>query len=91
MKDTAREDELFQRMAKHVTSVVFDQIDNNGEWMMTEEIAEHCVGEALGSWWGQAYAAGRAEGIEEAAQAADNEDDTGLVAIRIRALAKDGQ
>ena len=91
MKDTAREDELFQRMAKHVTSVVFDQIDNNGEWMMTEEIAEHCVGEALGSWWGQAYAAGRVEGIEESAQIAFEADTNWHAKEKILALAKDGQ
>lgn len=45
--------ELRKRMAKHITALIFDQIDNNGEWMVHQEYAEALVDNALTDWRAQ--------------------------------------
>lgn len=43
-------DELRKRMAKHLTALVFEQVDNNGEWLVHQEYTEGLVDAALVDW-----------------------------------------
>ena len=42
--------ELPNRIAAHITALVFDQIDNNGEWMIGQDYTEKLVKNALKNW-----------------------------------------